>query len=129
MRFFDVAARSEAKKITMVAGILLWAGYAMAQDPTAVMQDLIRRQYDQMRERDRDHQERRSQEQREKAYDREMCLRAGFRGPDVDQCVRDSALYRRYGPPSGDRITAPTLPDIHCTTIYNGDGTSDTDCF
>jgi hypothetical protein len=117
------------RAITVAAGVFLLVGSATAQDPTALMQDLIRRQDDQRRERDRDRQEERSQDQRERAYDREMCLRAGFRGPDVDQCVRDSALYRRYGPPSGKPVTAPTLPDIHCTTIYNGDGTADTDCF
>jgi hypothetical protein len=33
--------------------------------------------------------------QDEAAFDRQECIRAGRRGPDIEACVRDSALYRR----------------------------------
>jgi hypothetical protein len=49
-----------------------------------MMEDLERRHAEEQRERVRKAQE--------EAYDREMCVKAGMRGPDIDQCVRDSGL-------------------------------------
>jgi len=49
-----------------------------------MMEDLERRRAEEQRERVRKAQE--------EAYDREMCVKAGMRGPDIDQCVRDSGL-------------------------------------
>ena len=63
----------------------------------------------------------------EQAYDRQMCIKAGYRGPDIDQCVRGSANYRRYGPSGPRTIQLP--PELHCQTVDNGDGTMCTDCF
>jgi hypothetical protein len=33
--------------------------------------------------------------QDEATFDRQMCINAGARGPDIEACVRASALYRR----------------------------------
>jgi hypothetical protein len=85
------------------------------------MQDLQRRRLDEQRERTR--------RQQEEAYDREMCLKVGYTGPDVDQCVRDSGVYRRRGSLPAGQPSEPIPPMVHCTTTDNGDGTRDTDCF
>jgi hypothetical protein len=98
-------------------------------DPQALLDQLVRdTEEDRQRERAEKAQER-IRLQQEQAYDRDMCLKAGKTGPDVDQCVRDSALFRRQGSlPTGKR-SEPTDPVVQCTTIDNNDGTHDTDCF
>lgn len=57
-----------------------------------IMEDIQRNRADQ--------QKGRSRKQQEEAYDREMCVKAGYHGPDVDQCVEDSGAYRRSGAPA-----------------------------
>ena len=61
---------------------------AQSADPTTVLEGGIQQHVEEV-------QRKRGEEQRESAYDREMCWRAGYRGPDIDQCVRSSAEYRR----------------------------------
>src|SRR5215467_5574924 len=74
-----------------------WAQQVNMQDPIAIEQQLLRWQMEDMARQRADAQRERIQKQREESYDRQMCVRAGFRGPDIEQCVRDSALYRRRG--------------------------------
>jgi hypothetical protein len=57
-----------------------------------IMEDIQRNRMDRQKER--------SRKQQEEAYDREMCVKAGYHGPDVDQCVEDSGAYRRSGAPA-----------------------------
>jgi clan AA aspartic protease (TIGR02281 family) len=52
-----------------------------------------------------DRQQQRQLDQQERAYDRKMCAQAGYIGPDVEQCVRDSAAWRR-----GIRPEQPSQP-------------------
>src|SRR4051812_4091917 len=64
-------------------------------DPRAIMDQLLRDAMEDYQLRRAEQQRERLLKQQEETYDREMCLRAGFRGPDVEQCIRGSALYRR----------------------------------
>src|SRR5262249_23758177 len=64
-------------------------------DPRAIMDQLLRDAMEDYRLRRAEQQRERILKQREEEDDREMGLRAGFRDPDVEQCVSASALYRR----------------------------------
>jgi hypothetical protein len=114
-------------KICPVLGIALLAASAaplgaQSVDPDAVMQQLVRQQMEDM-------QRERAEQQRERSYDREMCLRVGYRGPDVDQCVRDSAAYRRHDfSVSGTPAAPARRPAIECLTFGDGEGGGITDC-
>lgn len=87
--------------------------------------DRLLRDAEQDRQRERaDNVQERIRLQQEQAYDREMCLKAGKTGPDVDQCVRDSGLYRRHG----SLPAASRQPTIECVTIGDDEGGRITDC-
>jgi hypothetical protein len=67
-----------------------------AQDPVAVMQQLLNWQMQDTARRRLDRQKELIRKEREEAYDRQICARAGYLGPDLDQCVRASADYRTH---------------------------------
>ncbi len=80
------------KPIVAVA-ILLASGAALAQRVDHnEMADQVSHE---AQERLRLQQQQRLLGQQEPEYDRQMCLKVGYRGPDVEQCVLDSAAYRR----------------------------------
>jgi hypothetical protein len=105
---------------------------ANPEDPTAVMQQLLRGEMEDIARRRADQQKERIQKEQEEAYDRQMCLKAGYRGPDIDQCVRDSAEYRR----KGNDFSAWGTPaersqnrrSFDCVTLGDGLGGGITDC-
>ena len=72
---------------------------AQGVDPQAVINQLIRQQQIEIQQNFQDRQRQRQLDQQEQAYDRSMCLQAGYAGPDVEQCVRDSAAWRRGARP------------------------------
>jgi clan AA aspartic protease (TIGR02281 family) len=74
-------------------------------DPQAVMDELIRQQMIETQQSFQDRQRQRQLDQQEQSYDRQMCLQTGYTGPDVEQCVRDSAAWRR-----GIRPNQPSPP-------------------
>lgn len=93
-------------------------------DPQAMMDHLLR-DAEQDRQRERaDKAQERIRIHQEQAYDRKMCLKAGKTGPDVDQCVRDSALIRRQG----SLPAASRQPTMECVTIGDDEGGGITDC-
>jgi hypothetical protein len=114
------------KYIVSTATVLLSAGALLAQgtDPQSFMDELLRQKQIEMRQRFEDQQQQRRLEEQERAYDREMCLRVGYRGPDVEQCVRNSAAWRRGARPGLPRSS----PAVNCTNIELGAGISDTQC-
>src|SRR5215472_4803990 len=83
--------------VTLTLPIEGWAQQINMQDPIALEQQLLRWQMEDMTRQRAEAQRERIQKQREESHDRQMCVRAGFRGTDIEQCVRDSALYRRRG--------------------------------
>jgi len=98
-------------------------------DPQALLNQLIS-DTEQDRQRERaDKAQERSRLQQEQAYDRERCVKAGKIGPDIDQCVHASGLFRRQGSLPTGQHSEPIDPIVQCTTIDNNDGTHDTDCF
>ena len=109
-----------------------WAQQVNTRDPVAIEEQLLRWQMEDMARQRADTQRERIAKQREESYDRQMCLRAGFRGPDVDQCVRDSGIYRRtrngyaeYGRPESAR----PYPSTECITFGDGVGGGITECY
>jgi hypothetical protein len=111
-----------------LASILLASDPGLAQsagrvDPADVADQLFRQSQIEEQQRFEDRQRQRLLDQQEQAYDREMCLRVGYRGPDVAQCVRDSAALRR-----GEQPPGPWSPGMQCSTIDVGDGTIQTFC-
>jgi len=78
---------------------------AQSVDPQGVMDELIRQQQIEMQQRLQDRQRQRQLNQQEQAYDQKKCLQAGYTGPDVEQCVRDSGAWRR-----GVRPDQPSPP-------------------
>jgi hypothetical protein len=80
------------KPIVAVA-ILLASGVALAQRVDLdEMADQVSRE---AQERLQLQQQQRQLGQQEAEFARQMCLKVGYRGPDVEQCVLDSAAYRR----------------------------------
>lgn len=88
---------------------LLASTPALAQDvdPLAAVQELLRQQMIKGQQDFQDQQRQRQLDQEEQAYDRQKCLQVGYTGPDVEQCVRDSAAWRR-----GYRPDQPTSPPV-----------------
>jgi hypothetical protein len=112
-------------KCIAAAAVLLFSGPALAQgvDPSVMMDQLIQQKMLESQERFQDQQRQRLLDQREQAYDRQTCIRAGYRDPNVEQCVRDSAAWRR-----GARLGQPgQAPSNNCTTVDLG-GIFDTFC-
>src|SRR5690349_23013127 len=90
------------KQATIGALVLMFCSVPLADtaaqqtsDPRAIMDQLLRDMMEDYQLRRAEQQRERLLKQQEAAYDRKMCLLAGFLGPDVEQCIRDSALYRR----------------------------------
>jgi hypothetical protein len=77
------------------------AAQGVSEDPLAMLQELMRQKQIELRHSFEDQQRERLRNQQEEAHDRDMCVRVGYRGPDVEQCIRDSAAYRR-----GERPTS-----------------------
>src|SRR6266446_3177173 len=105
--------------------VLMLSGPAFAQDPQAIMNHLLQRQLIESEQRFHDRQRQRELDRQEAAYDRGMCINAGYPGPDIEQCVRDSAAWRRGARPGAQQGGGPF---IECTTIGLGDGDSSTVC-
>jgi clan AA aspartic protease (TIGR02281 family) len=93
---------------------------AFAQDPQAIMNQLLQQQMIKQQQRfdDDQRQRQRQLDQQEAAYDRQMCVKAGYVGPDVEQCIRDSAAWRRGARPdpspppfSAFGVPADDVPD------------------
>jgi hypothetical protein len=112
-------------KVIVTFAILLTAGAAAAQrvelNDTAdqVVQEQLRVQ-----------QEQPLLEQQETEYDRQMCIKVGYRGPDIEQCVLDSAAYR-MGISEAPLFVpdAPMRPmGLQCAKLDLGDGIRDTSC-
>lgn len=85
-------------RILTAAGICLLAGtpvLGQSVDPQEVLDQLLRQRQIEMQQQFEDRQRQRQLDQEEQAYDRKMCLQVGYTGPDVEQCVRDSAARRR----------------------------------
>ena len=114
-------------RLPLVALTALLAGtpvLAQGVDPLAAVQELLRQHMIEGQQDFKDRQRQRQLDQEEQAYDRQMCLQVGYTGPDVEQCVRNSAAWRRgyrpdqpsppvdfsvYGTPAPDRPqAAPT---------------------
>jgi hypothetical protein len=102
------------------------ATQSTATDPQAVMNKLLSDSMQDYQQRRADDQQQRLLEQQEQAYDRQKCIGVGRTGPDIDQCVRDSGLYRR-GYRSGENSGGQSRPTIECTTVGD-EGISDTLC-
>jgi hypothetical protein len=103
--------------------LLATTGPALAQvDPQAVLDLLLGQALIERQQRFEDRQRQRFLDEQEQAYDREMCLRVGYRGPDVEQCVRDSAAWRR-GVRPGQQFGQPSMGS-NCSTIPVGNGFS-----
>lgn len=68
-------------------------------DPQAFIDQLLRQKQIEMQQEFEDRQRQRQLDLQEQAYDRKMCLQVGYIGPDVEQCVRDSAAWRRGARP------------------------------
>jgi len=82
------------------------------EDPVAMMEQLTRQMQIELRQSFEDRQRERLRNQQEEAYDRKMCVRVGYRGPDVEQCIRDSAAYRRVERPASMRAQPPDSSDL-----------------
>jgi hypothetical protein len=102
------------------------ATQSTATDPQAVMSKLLSDSRQDYQQRRADDQQQRLLEQREQGYDRQKCIEVGRMGPDIEQCVRDSGLYRR-GYRSGENTGGQSRPTIECTTVGD-EGVSDTLC-
>jgi clan AA aspartic protease (TIGR02281 family) len=84
-------------RVALLAIASFFASPVLAQsvDPQQFMDELLRQKQIEMRQRFQDEQRQRQLDQQEQEHDRKECLRAGYRAPDVEQCVRDSAAWRR----------------------------------
>jgi len=91
-------------------------------DPQAVVDELLRAAMEEAKARRAEREKDRVEKQKEEAYDRAMCVKVGYRGPDIDQCVRDSAVWRR-----GARPGQAQPPGVNCVTVDVG-GMLDTTC-
>jgi clan AA aspartic protease (TIGR02281 family) len=102
-------ALMRALYLAALAGLLAGPALAQSADPQQLMDDLLRQKQIEMRQQfqERQRQRQRQLDEQEQAYDRQECQRAGYRGPDVEQCVRDSAAWRR-----GYRPAQPAQPDF-----------------
>jgi hypothetical protein len=65
------------------------------EDPQDTLNRLGRRLEIENQQKFEDRQRQRLFDQQEQAYDRRKCIQAGYDGPDVEQCIRDSAALRR----------------------------------
>jgi clan AA aspartic protease (TIGR02281 family) len=84
-----------ARVLLVSLALILASAPAFAQNPQDLMNQLIRQQQIEQQQRFEDQQRQRQLDQEETTYDRQNCLKAGYTGPDVEQCVRDSAAWRR----------------------------------
>jgi hypothetical protein len=98
-----------------IALLLCPSGTVSAQDPQILMNRLLLQKQLEIQQRFEDRQRQRYLDQQEAAYDRDMCIRAGYRGPDIEQCVRDSALWRRGYRPGQVQGPPPTVCLTDCT--------------
>ena len=116
------SATAKNRGLTSMARLLLAALTALLAstpvlsqdvDPLAAVQELLRQHMIEGQEDFQDRQRQRQLDQEEHAYDRQMCLQVGYTGPDVEQCVRDSAAWRRgYRP---DQPSAPVDFSVYGT--------------
>jgi hypothetical protein len=124
------------------------------EDPLKLLNGVGRRLEVEEQQNFEDRQQQRLHDQQEQAYDRHKCIQAGYGGPDVEQCVRETAALRRdvaydrrkctqaglVGPAVeqcardaaasrlGARPGHPPRAGINCTTMDLGEGTFDTVC-
>jgi clan AA aspartic protease (TIGR02281 family) len=95
-------------RLLLVPLTILLAGtpvLAQSVDPQETLDQLLRQRQIEMQQQFEDRQQQRQLDQEEQAYDRQKCQQAGYTGPDVEQCVRDSAAWRR-----GFRPDNPSQP-------------------
>jgi hypothetical protein len=119
-------------KLKVIAAILVAASPALGQGVASDgLEELIQQQQIELRQRFEDGQRQRFLDQQEAAYDRRMCVRVGYRGPDIEQCVLDSAVYRRGvrpGQASQEPLFVPDPPGVNCMTFDLGNGIQQTTC-
>lgn len=113
------------KSVALIAALLSPA-IALAQNagPQEMMDRMLRRMEIEEQQRFEDRQRQRALDQQEADYDRRACLGVGYRGPNLEQCMRGSAAWRRGERPGQ---VAPS-PGINCTTVDLGGGILDTNC-
>jgi hypothetical protein len=113
--------------------VLLWclcAVSAQAQDPRCVGPEpdpvMMLSPYcrSQMQEINRRQQE--AQDRRQDYEDRQTCLRAGYRGPAVDDCLRDIWERRLRALEALERSMPPS---VTCDTMRINRDFSTTDCY
>ena len=95
MSYFErvAADRRAFVEIIVTVAILLASGSALAQ--RVDLNEMADQVFHGAQERLRLEQQQRLLDQQEAEYDRQMCITVGYRGPDIEQCVLDSAAYRK----------------------------------
>ncbi len=77
-------------KLIVTVAILVASGSALAQ--RAELNETADQVFQEAQEQLRVQQQ---QSLLDQQYDRQMCIKVGYRGPDIEQCVLDSSAYRR----------------------------------
>ena len=113
-------------KLIVTFAVLLAAGSAVAQ--RVEVNETADQAFHQAQERPGRQQS--LLDQQEAEYDRQMCITVGYRGPDIEQCVLDSAAYHRGISEAPLFVPDPPmpLPWLHCATVDLGDGIRGTTC-
>jgi hypothetical protein len=113
-------------KLIVNFAILLASGSAVAQcaelNDTAIFHEA--------QEQLRVQQQQSLLDQQETEYDRRMCTKVGYHGPDIEQCVLDASAYRRGISEAPLFVPDAPIPPpgLHCATADLGDGIRDTTC-
>jgi hypothetical protein len=88
------------KHLPLAALVFVSAGIpvlAQSVDPQQFMDELLRQHQIEMRQQFQDRQRQRQLDQQEQAHDRDFCVATNSARPNVEQCVRDLAEWRRSG--------------------------------
>jgi hypothetical protein len=126
MSYFEkvVADRRAFMEIIVTVAIVLVSGSALAQ--RVDLKEMADQVFHEVQERLRLQQQERLLDQQEAEYERQMCITAGYRGPDVEQCVLDSAAYHRGIGEAPLFVPDPPMPPpwLHCATVDLGRDTT-----
>jgi len=112
-------------KLIVTVAILVASGSALAQ--RAELNETADQVFQEAQEQLRVQQQ---QSLLDQQYDRQMCIKVGYRGPDIEQCVLDSSAYRRGISEAPLFVPDPPMPPpgLHCATVDLRDGVRDTTC-